>query len=74
MYKSTSRLRRKVKTKIDKLKEKFNNEIANSIHDIGTLEDTDYSMYHGKFHYSMTDLDSCGDSDNLSLTSCDTRY
>lgn len=76
MYKSTSRIRRNVKRKFDKIKDKLNGDLSDSTHDVGMLQDNEHVLHYGKFTYnsSVSDLDSCGDSDNLSMASYDTRY
>ncbi|CAH0552191.1 unnamed protein product [Brassicogethes aeneus] len=74
-YTSTSRIRRKIKTRLGDLKSKFQNDLTESIHQISSVDNDRLSVQLRKMMIkgSNTSLDSCGESDNISFTSTDTR-
>lgn len=70
---STSRIRRKIKTRFNQIREKFSNDLEDSILDIGSVEsEADIRKHLRRLSHvkgSCTDLDSCGGSiDSLSVS------
>lgn len=75
-YTSTSRIRRKIKTKLGEFKTRIQEDLCESLHQISTVDNKRLNSHLRKLRLkggSNTSLDSCGESDNISFTSTDTR-